>query len=229
MKMSSVFSMFCYLNSFGYLIVLSFGKCIVDLLLGERQERRRGVCMCGGYVNWYSNTLMQNICNFKNEVKSKEICNNQRGSNLISETNCTAVKDLFVINCNHPRMTNYTFITHTSSPFFFPPIHSQYIYEKSTNITRIFPTSTMRWKAKKSAIINEEVKISFQSHQSFLVNIYNHPRITNYTFTTLTHTSTTFTKIQMTEMSIMWYLLPRLSVLSIHTSKTVWRGEVRWG
>ena len=125
-------------------------------------------------------------------------------------------------------MTNYTFITHTSSPFFFPPIHSQYIYEKSTNITRIYPTSTVRWKAKESAMINEEV-ISFQNNQSFLVNIYNHPRITNYTFTTLTHTSTTFTKIQMTEISIMWYLLPRLSILSIlqRLCEEERRGEVR--
>ena len=132
---------------------------------GEAGEVKGCVCMCAGSIGTRIHSCrLFATWTIRWKAKKSAISNEE----VISFQRPTAIKDLFVINCNRPRMTNNTFITHTSSSSFFAPIHSQYIYEKSNNITRIFSTSTMRWKAKKSGIINEEViSFLFQNNRSF--------------------------------------------------------------
>jgi hypothetical protein len=87
MKMSSVFSMFC----FKFVWICHCALVLANVLGISRRGRGRrgeGMCVYVCWFYWYSNTFMQTICNLNNKVKSKEICNKQRGSNLISETNC---------------------------------------------------------------------------------------------------------------------------------------------
>ena len=87
MKMSSVFSMFC----FKFVWICHCALVLANVLGISRRGRGRrgeGMCVYVCWFYWYSNTFMQTICNLNNKVKSKEICNKQRASNLISETNC---------------------------------------------------------------------------------------------------------------------------------------------